>query len=446
MPRRVKTIATIGPTSANRETMERMVDAGLDAMRLNMSHGDYEEHQAKVDIWREIAPDKPIIVDLTGPSIRTIVEKPMAVEVGEKVVIGKDFEANRDISGVVMPGTEILIDDGKVRLEVEEVDGKDVVTTVKVGGEIKNKKSINIPGADVSYDVPTEKDKRDILWGIKNDVEIFFASFVNHAKDVLSIKKFLKEHKSDAWVFAKIESELGVKNAREILEVADGIVVARGDLGVEVPMESVPAIQKELIMLAREVGKPVVVATQMLTSMVDNPFPTRAEVSDVANAVLDGASALFVSNETTVGKYPVEVVKTLVRIILANQDDTDVREEVAYEDDADAVALSAIKLIDKMGARFVVTPTSSGKSPRKIARFRPRTKIIAVSDNPSLLRKLQLIYGVETKLVDDPVSYHTFMSIVDELKRVGRAKKGDAIACVSVAGEGGTHILRITRA
>ncbi|HIP74410.1 MAG TPA: pyruvate kinase [Euryarchaeota archaeon] len=446
MPRRVKIIATIGPASAKREILEKMVEKGLDAMRLNMSHGDHEEHQAKVDIWREIAPDKPIIVDLTGPSIRTVVDQPLVVKEGEKVVIGKDFSTSRDISGIVKPGDEILIDDGRIRLKVEKVEGNNIVAVVTVGGEIKNKKSINIPGADISYDLPTEKDKKDMLWGIKNDAEVFFASFVNHAEDVLAVKEFLKEHGSDAWVFAKIESELGVRNAKEILEAADGIVVARGDLGVEIPMEKVPAIQKELIMLAREIGKPVVVATQMLTSMVDHPFPTRAEVSDVANAVLDGASALMVSNETAVGKYPVEVIETLVKIILANQDDTDVREEVAYEDDADAVALSAIKLIEKMGARFIITPTNSGKSPRKIARFRPKAKIIAVSDNPSLLRKLQLVYGVETKLADDPISYHTFMSIVDELKRKGRARKGDAIACVNVAGQGGTHTIRITRA
>lgn len=446
MPRRVKIIATIGPASATEEIMRKMVEKGLDAMRINMSHGDYEEHQAKVDIWRKIAPDKPIVVDLTGPSIRTIVDKPLLVKEGERVVIGRDFGTSRDISGAVNPGDEILIDDGRVRLEVEKVEGKNIVAVVTVGGEIGDRKSINIPGVDIPYDLPTEKDRKDMLWGIKNDVEVFFASFVNHAEDVLAVKEFLKENGSDAWVFAKIESQLGVKNAREILEVADGIVVARGDLGVEIPMEKVPAVQKELIMLARKIGKPVVVATQMLTSMVNNPFPTRAEVSDVANAVLDGASALMVSDETAVGKYPVKVIETLVKIILANQDDTDVCEEVTYADDADAVALSAIKLIEKMNARFIITPTTSGTSPRKIARFRPKAKIIAVSDNPSLLRKLQLIYGVETKLADDPMSFHTFASIVDELRRKGRAKKGDAIACVNVAGRGGTHTIRITRA
>lgn len=415
-------------------------------MRINMSHGDYKEHQEKIDIWRQIAPNKPIILDLTGPSIRTEVKETLTVTKGQKIIIGKDFKISRAISDAVVPGDVILIDDGRVQLEVEAINGKEIETVVLVGGEIKDKKSVNIPGADIPHELPTEKDRKDMLWGIKNDVEIFFASFVSRAEDIMAVKKFLKENGSDAWVFAKIESKLGVENAEDILKVADGIVVARGDLGVEIPVEKVPAIQKELITLARDVGKPVIVATQMLTSMVNHPFPTRAEVSDVANAVLDGTSALMVSNETAVGKYPVEVIKTLTKVILANQDDVDTREEVAYEDDADAVALSAIKLIESMNARFIITPTSSGRSPRKIARFRPKAKIIAVSDNPRLLRKLQIIYGVETKLTEDPMSYMTFMSIVEEIRQSGRAKKGDAIIGANVARNGGTHTIRVTRA
>ena len=446
MPKRVKIIATIGPASANEETMRKMLEAGMDAMRINMSHGDYDEHQAKIDIWRKIAPDKPVILDLTGPSIRLRVDETLPAREGDKIIIGRDLRLNRDISSAVVPGDVILIDDGKVQLEVDEIKGKEIETTVIVGGEIKNGKSVNIPGADIDYDLPTEKDKRDMLWGIKNDVEIFFASFVSRPEDIMSVKKFLGKNGSDAWVFAKIESKLGVENAEKILKVADGIVVARGDLGVEIPVERVPAVQKELIELARDLGKPVVVATQMLTSMVENPFPTRAEVSDVANAVLDGASALMVSNETAVGKHPIRVVETLSRIILANQDDVYQREDVAYEDDADAVALSAIKLVERMDARFIITPTSTGRSPRKIARFRPRAKIIAVSDNPRLLRKLQILYGVETKISDDPISVTTFMHVVEELKRENRVKGGAAIVGANVAREGGTHTIRVTRA
>ncbi len=446
MPKRVKIIATIGPASAEPETMKRMLEAGMDAMRINMSHGDYNEHQKKIDIWRKIAPDKPIILDLTGPSIRLSVEETISAKEGDKITIGKDIMLNRDIASALVPGDVILIDDGKVQLEVDEIRGKEIETTVVVGGEIKDGKSVNIPGADIDYDLPTEKDKRDMLWGIKNDVEIFFASFVSKAKDIESVKNFLAEHGSDAWVFAKIESRMGVENAREILKVADGIVVARGDLGVEIPVERVPAIQKKLIDMARDVGKPVVVATQMLSSMVERPYPTRAEVSDVANAVIDGASALMVSNETTVGKYPVKVVETLTRIILANQDDVYAREDIEYEDDADAVALSAIKLVERMNAQFIITPTSTGRSPRKIARFRPKAKILAVSDNLRLLRKLQILYGVETRLSDDPMSFTTFMNIVDALKSDKRVEKGNAVVGVNVARDGGTHTIRVTRA
>jgi len=215
---------------------------------------------------------------------------------------------------------------------------------------------------------------------------------------------------------------------------------------VEIPVERVPAIQKKLIDMARDVGKPVIVATQMLTSMVENPFPTRAEVSDVANAVIDGASALMVSNETAVGKYPVKVVETLARIILANQDSVTTREDVAYEEDADAVALSAIKLVERMEAKYIITPTSTGRSPRKIARFRPRAKIIAVSDNPRLLRKLQILYGTETRLSDDPMSFTTFMGLVDALRHEERVQKGTAIVGANVARNGGTHTIRVTRA
>ncbi len=446
MPKRVKIIATIGPKSAQRETMESMVRAGMDAMRINMSHGDYEEHGAKIRIWREIAPDKPIIMDLTGPSIRISVKKTISVNQGDRITIGKDLTVNRDISGAVVPGDVILIDDGKVQLEVEAVSGDRIETTVLVGGEIKDGKSLNVPGADIPYDLPTEKDKRDMIWGIENDVEIFFASFVSRPEDIVAVKKFLEEHGSDAWVFAKIESKLGVQNAEDILRVADGIVVARGDLGVEIPVEQVPAVQKKLIDLARRYAKPVVVATQMLTSMVENPFPTRAEVSDVANAVLDGASALMVSNETAVGKYPINVIETLTRIILANQDAVEMREDVAYEDDADAVALSAVKLAEKMFARFIVTPTSTGRSPRKIARFRPASKILALSDNPRLLRKLQVLYGVETRVAEDPMSFSTFTSVVEDLKRAGRLKRGEAVVGANVARNGGTHTIRVTRA
>ena len=446
MNKRVKIIATIGPASANEETIRQMVDVGMDAMRINMSHGDYEEHQPKIDMWRELAPDKPIILDLTGPSIRTKVQNPIAVKEGQKLTIGKDLNVSRPIHDAVVPGDTVLIDDGTVAMEVESVDGKNVEVVVTVGGVIKDNKSVNIPGAEINYTVPTEKDRKDILWGIKNDVEIFFASFVNTARDIAQIKQFLENNGSDAWVFAKIESKKGVKNAREIARIADGIVVARGDLGVEIPVEAVPRVQKELITTARRVGKPAVVATQMLTSMIKNPFPTRAEVSDIANAVYDGAAALMVSNETAVGNYPVEVVKTLARIIVANQDDVTPLEDVEWEEDADAVAYSAIKLVEQMQAKYVITPTSTGRSPRKISRFSPRAKIMATSDNPRLLRKLQVLYGVETKLVEDPPAYSTFMSLIQELLKEKRVARGDRIIGVNVARAGGTHTIRVTRA
>ncbi len=446
MPKRVKIIATIGPASAKEEIIRNMVKAGMDAMRINMSHGDYEEHQPKIDMWREIAPDKPIILDLTGPSIRTKISEPISVKEGQKLVIGRDFNVSRPIHDAVVPGDTILIDDGTVALEVESIHGSNIETVVTVGGTIKDNKSVNVPGAEINYTVPTEKDRKDILWGIKNDVEIFFASFVNTPRDVALVKQFLEENGSDAWVFAKIESKKGVENAKEIAKIADGIVVARGDLGVEIPVEAVPRVQKDLIAIARTVGKPAVVATQMLTSMIENPFPTRAEVSDIANAVYDGASALMVSNETAVGKYPVEVVKTLARIIVANQDDVTPLEDVEWEEDADAVAYSAIKLVEQMNAKYIITPTSTGRTPRKISRFLPRAKVLTVSDNPRLLRKVQLLYGTETKLVEDPPAFSTFMKIVEELSKENKVEKGAKIVGVNVARNGGTHTIRVTRA
>lgn len=446
MPRRVKIIATIGPASANEEIMRRMLEAGMDAMRINMSHGDYEEHQPKIDIWRKIAPNKPIVLDLTGPSIRTKVGDTINVKKGDTIIIGKDVETNRDISSAVVPGDMILIDDGAVKLEVEAVNGKNVECTVIEGGTIKNNKSINVPGAEIPYDVPTEKDKEDMKWGADNEVDVFFASFVNTARDVIAVKEYLEDIGSDAWVFAKIESQKGVENIREILKVADGIVVARGDLGVEIPIERVPAVQKQLIELARIAGKPAVVATQMLTSMIDNPFPTRAEVSDIANAIFDGASGLMVSNETAVGKYPVKVVETLTRIILANQDEAPPIEGMEIEDDADAMAASAFELVEKTGAKYIVTPTSTGRSPRKISRILPRAKILVISDNPRILRKTELLYGTETKVVEDPQSFTTFVEMVEGLKKAGKLQRGDAVVGVNVSRNGGTHTMRLTRA
>ncbi len=446
MPKRVKIIATIGPASANEETMTKMYEAGLDAIRINMSHGDYKEHTPKIKMWRKIAPEKPVIVDLTGPSIRTKLKDEIHVKAGDKLTIGRDFNLSRPINDAVIPGDVILIDDGAVQLEVEDVRSSGIETVVTVGGTIKNNKSVNIPGAEINYDVPTEKDMKDIEWGVKNGVDIFFASFVNSPDDVLRIKEVLQELESDAWVFAKIESRRGVENAQSIVRVADGIVVARGDLGVEIPVEHLPRTQKTLIELARTMGKPAVVATQMLTSMIEHPYPTRAEVSDIANAVYDGASALMVSNETAIGKHPVKVISTLTRIILANQDGVRALDTVNWEEDADAVAYSAIQLVEKTNAKYIITPTSTGRSPRKIARFRPRAKILAVSDDPRLLRKVQIIYGTETAVTEDPQAYTTFLETVENLRESGKISAGDAVVGANIARDRGTHTIRVTRA
>ncbi len=423
-----------------------MVQEGMDAMRINMSHGDYKEHGMKIELWRDIAPDRPIIADLTGPSIRVVADAPLSVSEGQRVVIGEDFRLSKDISHAVIPGDTVLVDDGKVRLEVDSVSRGRIEAVVTVGGEIKPGKSVNVPGADVYNELPTEKDMRDIKWALDNEVDLFFASFVSKPSDVLAVREFIREQGSDAWVFAKIESAKGVENVERILRVADGVVVARGDLGVEIPVESVPSVQKRIIATARRVGRSVVVATQMLSSMVNSPFPTRAEVSDVANAVFDGASALMVSNETAVGKYPVEVIRVLSRIILANQDDVVPVKDVLYEDDADAIALSALHLADRMGAPAIVAPTSSGRTPRKLARFRPAQRIVAVTADKKLLRRLHLVYGVDPRFCERPMAFSTFGSVVDSLRSEGILSDGDAVVCANVSSPDRSHTIRVVRA
>jgi len=327
MKKRTKIVATLGPASSNEKVLKKMVEAGLDVVRLNMSHGTHKEHKERIalirKVEREVGRPLPILIDLCGPKIRIgkIEKEPLYLHRGDLITLttgnpekGKITVNYPNLHKEVRKGETILLADGTFRLKIREVKGKDIICEVIVGGPLTSHKGVNLPHSKLSVPALTEKDRKDVLFGVKNGVDIIALSFVRKAEDVLELKELLKSLGRDIPVIAKVEKPEAVKNIDSIISVADGIMVARGDLGVELPLERVPVIQKQIIRKANEAGKPVITATQMLRSMVDLPVPTRAEVTDIANAVLDGTDALMLSEETAVGKYPVRVVKTMAKI------------------------------------------------------------------------------------------------------------------------------------
>ena len=327
----VKIVCTIGPASENYDTLKAMADAGMNVARLNFSHGDYEGHEKKLKLVRQVERDvkKPIaaLLDTKGPEIRTgrMQDGAIPLEQGSQIVLtGKEECVGTPkrihvkyplLADEVTPGQSVFIDDGSLRLEVERVDGDDVVCKVIVGGILKDTKGVNIPGADISLPALSEKDREDIAWGIQHGMEYLAVSFIKTRSDVLEVRKLIKSCGGTMKIIAKVETHQAVQNLVEIVDVVDGMMIARGDLGVEIPTEDVPLVQKHIIEMCRSRGKVVIVATQMLDSMIRNPRPTRAEASDVANAVLDGTDAVMLSGETASGAYPVEAVATMRRIV-----------------------------------------------------------------------------------------------------------------------------------
>ncbi|NMD37647.1 MAG: pyruvate kinase, partial [Christensenellaceae bacterium] len=413
---RTKIVCTIGPASEVRETLGKMIDEGMAVCRLNFSHGTHEEHKKRIDTIKEMRSQKglpiAILLDTRGPEIRTgnFEEKDIRLDVGQKFTITMDdIVGNKERCTVTYKnlvkdlsiGNRILIDDGLIELLVKELTEKDIICEVINSGYINNKKGINIPGVKINLPAITEQDKRDIIFGIENDVDYIAVSFVRKASDVIGIKEILENSGGKKIkIIAKIENQEGMDNITEILDVVDAIMIARGDLGVEVPTEKMPMIQKELINACNKISKPVITATQMLDSMMRNPRPTRAEVTDVANAILDGTDAIMLSGETAAGNYPVQAVETMSRIAHATESTMDFDDNVHKKKiDKQLTITNAIShatciTASDLKAKAIVTSTAAGYTARMVSSYRPKSPIIASTSDDKIYMQMSLLWGV----------------------------------------------------
>jgi pyruvate kinase len=468
--RRTKIVCTIGPASDDKETLSELIDAGMNVARLNFSHGDHAEQKDKLETIRELTNNNQgdsqvaILLDTKGPEIRT-----GELENDEDVILdqGQEFViTTEDIAGTsdkisisykgicddLEAGDQVLIDDGLIGLKVKDVTSNEVVCEVVNGGKLGSTKGVNLPGVPVRLPAITDKDIADIKFGIENEVDFIAASFIRKADDVLAIREILEEHNADINIIAKIENQEGVQNVDEILEVADGLMVARGDLGVEIPPEKVPAAQKMMIRKCNKAGKPVITATQMLDSMIHNPRPTRAEASDVANAIYDGTDATMLSGETAMGDYPVQSVDTMNRIARETEKSLEYDELIERADLTPAKTITnsichdTCKTAYELDASAIITSTRSGYTARMVSKYRPYAPIIAVTPNQKVFNKLILSWGVKPVLAD--ITKNTDEMIeksVDATKEAGYIDNGDL--AVITAGAPGvpstTNLLKV---
>ena len=448
--RRAKIVATLGPATASYENIRAIIDSGVDVARMNLSHGSYDVHEAVYANVRQAEEDSgravAVLVDLQGPKIRLgkFEGGPYDLKQGDifKITI-EDVVGTKELSSTtfkglpqdVAPGDPLLIDDGKVALRVLETDGTVVTTEVVVAGPVSNNKGINLPGVAVNVPALSEKDEADLRWGLRLGADYIALSFVRSAEDIVRVHEIMEEEGRKIPVIAKIEKPQAVENLEAIIEAFDGIMVARGDLGVELPLEAVPIVQKRAVELARRMAKPVIVATQVLESMISNPRPTRAEASDCANAVLDGTDAVMLSGETSVGEFPVITVQTMARII-------DSTEEHGLErvpplgtkprTQGGAITLAAAEVADFVQARYVCVFSESGDSARRMSRLRFRIPMKAFTPNPETRRRMALTWGIESYLVDRVTHTDAMYRQVDEvLLREKLAEVGDKVVVIS---------------
>lgn len=467
--KKTKIVCTIGPASENREVLKRMMLAGMNAGRLNFSHGSREEHKKKIELIKELREELElhisIILDTKGIEIRTgtFSGKEVLLIEGQKFILTTDHVIGNNeicsvsykgLAGDVKIGDNLLIDDGLIGLTVDQVHGNNIICTVNNSGEIKDYKSINAPGAKLNLPLLTDADKEDIEFGIEQGVDFIAASFVRKAADVEEIKMFLEDRgASHIKVISKIENGEGVENLKDIITVSDGIMIARGDLGVEIPAEQVPLIQKEIIKLCNIEGKPVITATQMLDSMIRNPRPTRAEVTDVANAIFDGTDAIMLSGETASGRYPIEAIKQMVKIAVTTEAALDydniLREKALIKNLSVTNAIGHATCTSAQGLRAtaIITPTSSGYTATVVSRFRAKAPIIACTPSDRVARSLSLYWGVTPLVMRHIESNNEIFEVaIDSAIDKGYIKKGDLIvitAGVPVGVGGTTNMLRI---
>ena len=447
--RKTKIICTIGPSSENEETLKKMALAGMNVARLNFSHGTHEEQQKKVDlikkVRRELNLPLAILLDTKGPEyrIRTFKDGKVHINAGDTFtftvdeVEGDETRVSVNYKGLVKDlavGDKILVNNGLVVFEVRELKGSNANCTCLVGGDLSNRKSMSFPNKVMTGPFLSEADKKDLLFGIQNEVDFVAASFVSNKQNVLDMRKFLDENGGeDIEIIAKIENRSGVDNAEEICEACSGIMVARGDLGVEIPFVELPAIQKRLIHKCRMLGKRVVTATEMLESMIQNPRPTRAEISDVANAVYDGTSAIMLSGESAAGKYPVEAVATMSQIAEYTEQHTGYKDrfyktDFPIRDNLDAISHATCAMGIDVGAKAIVVCSVSGKTARMVSRFRCPTDILGMTTNERAWRRLNLSWGVTPVLVEEYNSMDVmFYHGLSNAKKYLGLKEGDTV-------------------
>ncbi|MCL2761416.1 MAG: pyruvate kinase [Desulfuromonadales bacterium] len=464
--RKTKIVATLGPVSSSYENIKELVDAGVDIFRLNFSHGTNSEKEEVIENIRKVNREKRvasgILADLQGPKIRTgrMENGAILLKKGEKLVITtKDVLGREGLISTtyksllidVKPGSKILMDDGLIELKVQSVEGENINCTVIEGGILKDLKGINLPGVDVSSPSLTEKDRKDLMFCLEKNVDYIALSFVRKAEDLVGIKQIINDYGKNTPVVAKIEKPEAIRNFRSILKVADAVMVARGDLGVEINAEKVPMIQKKIIKACNEVGKPVITATQMLESMIQHPRPTRAETSDVANAILDGTDAIMLSGETASGMYPVEAVRTMSKVAIDVEGNNfqsifPFIMKSAKNSIASAVAEGACMAAAAVKAKAIVVFTQSGGTAALISRLRPSTQILAFTPSEEIRLKLNLYWGVCTNLVGKMNNSDQQIELVEKTLLETGFKAGDVVVItmgVPLERKGSTNLMKV---
>lgn len=466
--RKTKIICTIGPASENVATLREMMLAGMNVARFNFSHGTHEEQKGKFEkvlqARDELGLSVATLLDTKGPEIRLRNFEGGKAELvpGQEFILtteeilGTNQKAAisyKELKNDIEPGTTILIDDGLIEMTVKEIRGEEIVCQVVNGGFVSNHKGVNVPGAVLSMPYISEVDRADILFGIELGYDLLAVSFVRCKEDILEVRKILREHKSSMKIIAKIENMQGIQNLEEILAVSDGIMVARGDMGVEIPLEEVPILQKKMIKLANAQGKHVITATQMLESMIKNPRPTRAETTDIANAIYDGTTGIMLSGESAAGKYPVEAVRTMAKIAECAEKDIDYRSRMLRNthgkegDITTAIAYATCTAAMDLNAAAIITVTMSGFTAEAIARFKPKCPIIGCTVREEVYRQMNLLWGVmPLRLKQEDETEELFGSAVAEAQKAGYVKEGDIVvitAGVPLGIAGTTNMLHV---
>ncbi len=465
--RKTKIICTIGPASESEEKLRELMMAGMNVARFNFSHGSHDEHRRKFERIRKLRDELDIpvatMLDTKGPEIRLkdFEKGKVQLQAGQSFtltsrdVTGTESEVSityKELTKDCKAGMMILLDDGLIELHVEKVTDTDIVCTVVNGGPISDKKGVNVPGAELSMPYLSEQDRSDIIFGCEQGFDFVAASFVRTKDDVLAIREILKEKNSPMKIIAKIESTQGINHLEEILDVADGIMVARGDMGVEVPFEEVPVLQKKMIKMAEAAGKYVITATQMLDSMIHHPRPTRAECTDVANAIYDGTTAIMLSGETAAGDYPVEALKTMARIAERTEADIDYvgrlkKRDYAPSDDTTAISHATCSIAAEVGADAIVTVTMSGFTASMVSMYKPNCPIIACTINPTVCRQSNLMFGVAPLHIrQEDTADELFREALSAARNAGYLKSGDKVvltAGVPLGIPGRTNMIRV---